>query len=125
MRRSLVRLSWFERPGEPKGLWELHLLPTPGPCLVATALHRESCSYQSHTGKHPQDPTHADEASLTSQTKPRGSTYCQTPTHPKTVCKILSRRDKCVRITPLPESICPVRAVTLPGKRALSRSFPC
>lgn len=44
-------------------------------------------------GPCPQALRHADEATLTSQTKPIGGT-CPTPTHPKTASKILSRRNE-------------------------------
>lgn len=42
-----------------------------------------------------------------SQTKPIGSTFCQTPIPPQNLCKILSRKNKGVRIPPSSESICP------------------
>jgi hypothetical protein len=60
----------------------------------------------SHIEVAPQALPHVDEASLTSQTKPIGSTYFQTPTHPKTVYKTLPRRNKGVRSTASSESVC-------------------
>lgn len=60
------------------------------------------------------------EAFLTSQTKSGRITYCQTATNPKTVYKILSRRMRCVRITPSSENIYHIRTVTLPGFRECS-----
>ena len=81
----------------------------------------------SHVGATLEAPAHADEASLTSQTKPIESIWCQMPTHPKMYVRAYSEGIKVWDLLHRgsSDSFCHARAVTLPGEESSFLSVVC
>lgn len=82
------------------GGWALHNTPWRGPGAVSKAS------------------PHADEASLTSQTKPTESICCQTPMHPKMYIRLYPEEIKVQELfhQRLSGNICHMRVVTHVGR---------